>query len=576
MAHTNIVNSSRLETLSKDNYDTWRIQVEALLIKNDTWGYVCDEKKKPEIIAGNAASKAAHDAWTNQDRKAKSDLILSINPSELKQIRGCVTSKEVWEKLENVYMSKGPRRMASLLKQITQQKLQEGEDVREHLSKFFDAVGKLEDMDVNINDKLLTIMILNSLPNSFENFRCAIETRDILPDADDLKVKILDEYNTRKQAVDDPNSGAMFAKPHHPGWKSSKGGKGSGYEDERKQNPGGSRVKYKCGFCGKQGHKEANCFKKKQSPKQHAKFAEETYFINSAEINELAKIVDNSKDNGKWCLDSGYTPHLCNDKASFTDPPEVQSGLKLASNPVTQVKAKGDVKIMTSDGNHSKSIKLENTLYVPDLRINLMSVAKIVDKKCEVLFTQECAFIQDLEGNVKMVADREGDLFYLRSGSEIACTVSSNKSSKAIVWHERLGHLNSKDMATMLKNHRVIGLDFKDDTDLRSCKSCIAGKLTSTPFPKRIERSPTLLNIVYTDLCGLWMKEPLMKNGRENVPTLDTLERSDVRFSSLIKLRTKTSSNQKPSRASSSVIPTPRKRIAYGFPQKGRSEFPET
>ena len=119
MAHTNVVNSSRLETLSKDNYDTWRIQVEAILIKNDTWGYVCGEKEKPAVIERDAASTAAHDAWTNQDRKAKSDLILSINPSELKQIRGCVISKEVWDKLESVYMSKGPRRMSSLRMQIS-------------------------------------------------------------------------------------------------------------------------------------------------------------------------------------------------------------------------------------------------------------------------------------------------------------------------------------------------------------------------------------------------------------------------------------------------------------------------
>ena len=65
------------------------------------------------------------------------------------------------------------------------------------------------------------------------------------------------------------------------------------------------------------------------------------------------------------------------DKISFTDSREVQSGLKLASKAVTQVKAKGDVKIMTSDGNQNKSIKLENTLYIPDLKMNLISVAKL-------------------------------------------------------------------------------------------------------------------------------------------------------------------------------------------------------
>ena len=83
-------------------------------------------------------------------------------------------------------------------------------------------------MDVEINDKLLTIIILNTSRISFENFRCAIETRDILRDAEDLNVKILHKYNAMKQAVDDLNIRAMFAKQHHLGRKSSNGGKGSG------------------------------------------------------------------------------------------------------------------------------------------------------------------------------------------------------------------------------------------------------------------------------------------------------------------------------------------------------------
>lgn len=58
--------------------------------------------------------------------------------------------------------------------------MEEGEDIKEHLSSFFDTVDKLEAMDVEINGDLLTIMLLYSLPSSFENFRCAIESRDDL------------------------------------------------------------------------------------------------------------------------------------------------------------------------------------------------------------------------------------------------------------------------------------------------------------------------------------------------------------------------------------------------------------
>ena len=159
--------SVRIEPLGKENFDTWKIQMEALLIKNDHWGYVDGTIAIP-------VAPLPDTAWKKADSKAKSDIILNILPSELKQVKGLGTSKEVWVKLEGIYQSKGPARKATLLKQLILNKTAEGEDVKEHLSKFFDAVDKLSEMDVNVNDDLLAILLLYSLPPSYENFRCAI------------------------------------------------------------------------------------------------------------------------------------------------------------------------------------------------------------------------------------------------------------------------------------------------------------------------------------------------------------------------------------------------------------------
>lgn len=150
----NTINSARLELLSKSNYDTWRIQVEALLIKNDTWGYISGEKPKPTISTDatmRETSLATYNAWMTGDRKAKSDLILSMNPSELKQIKGCETSKDVWDKLESIYASKGPARKATLLKSLMLRKMPDDGDVKDHLNDLFDAVDKLQSMNVEIN-----------------------------------------------------------------------------------------------------------------------------------------------------------------------------------------------------------------------------------------------------------------------------------------------------------------------------------------------------------------------------------------------------------------------------------------
>jgi hypothetical protein len=44
----NVSAVARIEALNKDNYDTWRMHMEALLIKNDSWQYVNGDIRKPE------------------------------------------------------------------------------------------------------------------------------------------------------------------------------------------------------------------------------------------------------------------------------------------------------------------------------------------------------------------------------------------------------------------------------------------------------------------------------------------------------------------------------------------------
>lgn len=104
-------------------------------------------------------------------------------------------------KLEGIHASRGPAKKAKLLKELLLHKMEESGDIREHVMKFFDVRCKLADMGIEMNDDLIPIMLLYSLPSSFENFRCATESRDTLPDPETLEVKILEEGNSRHQNV---------------------------------------------------------------------------------------------------------------------------------------------------------------------------------------------------------------------------------------------------------------------------------------------------------------------------------------------------------------------------------------
>ncbi|KAK9721344.1 gag-polypeptide of LTR copia-type [Popillia japonica] len=147
----------RIDTLNKDNYDRWKMQMEALLVKYEKWNYVNGECTKP-ISTDDASSQTKLDALIKDDSKAKSDINLSISRSELKQIKGRATSRDVWLKLEPIYESKGPARKATLLKQLTLHRMEENEDIRRHVSKFFDTIDKLEEMSIEVNPDLPAIM----------------------------------------------------------------------------------------------------------------------------------------------------------------------------------------------------------------------------------------------------------------------------------------------------------------------------------------------------------------------------------------------------------------------------------
>ncbi|KAM0725073.1 Retrovirus-related Pol polyprotein from transposon TNT 1-94 [Formica fusca] len=166
--------------------------MKAVLIKNDVWQYVNGEVRKP-VTPGKQNHLRKNEAeWMQKDNKAKSDIILSIKPSKLKQIEECQTSHEIWLKLEKTYTSK---RLAqrTLLKQLKLQRMEDRDDVREHVQEFLNIVDKLAEKNIEINPEFLAIMLLYSLPSSFDNFRRDIELYDELPSLESLKKKIMDE-----------------------------------------------------------------------------------------------------------------------------------------------------------------------------------------------------------------------------------------------------------------------------------------------------------------------------------------------------------------------------------------------
>ena len=85
-------------------------------------------------------------------------------------------------------------------------------------------------------------------------------------------------------------------------------------------------------------------------------------------------------------------------------------------------------------------------MYVPDLRTNLISVAKITNKNNEIIFKKNEAIVRGMNGRLIVKAKRIGNLYYIQEKAEYTNSIVSLKEKNKLLWHERLGHLNMKDI----------------------------------------------------------------------------------------------------------------------------------
>jgi hypothetical protein len=410
--------------------------------------------------------------------------------------------------------------------------MDEGGDVRVHLNGFFDAVDKLGEMDVGINPDLLAIMLLYSLPSSFENFRCAIESRDELPDPETLRVKIIEENDARKNCMRSVPENAMFSskkswyRQNKPNWKQSE------KEISRNSSNENEKFKFRCHKCGKYGHKANECtYKKNEKNKdsnnsgKHAKNAE-----NMSLCAHVESFVNGREH--KWCLDSGATSHLSNESRDFLNKKKVSNvNLNLANNQSTKIVGAGIASFTADVFGEVKNVTLDNTLHVPDLRTNLLSVSKIADKGCEILFKKNHAIVFGADGDVKLIGDRVGDLYFVRVPRNSAFTSSNDNFSSLEIWHRRLGHVNYRDLVKAVANGSIEGVEAFDSTSRNTtCEVCCKGKMTRTSFPKSSDRKTNSLDIIHTDLCGPFRTE---SNGKAKyfVEFIDDQSRwCEVRF----------------------------------------------
>lgn len=225
------MNSIHIDKLiGKDDYHTWKFAAKAYLEHEDLWSCVDPDNKETVDV--------------EMDVKAKSMIILLVDPSNYHYIEQAVTARDMWLKLKSAFEDSGLRRKVALVRDLINTNLNSCVNIEDYVNKVATTADKLRSINFNIEDEMLGALMLAGLPEQYKPLIMAIEYSGVEISADYIKNKLLQGVKMESDNT---------AKQRYPRNK-----KYSPQNDQPK--PHGPR----CHNCNKHGHLRKNCFNYKK------------------------------------------------------------------------------------------------------------------------------------------------------------------------------------------------------------------------------------------------------------------------------------------------------------------------
>ncbi|GKE27235.1 hypothetical protein Tco_1442619 [Tanacetum coccineum] len=144
----------------KSNFSLWQIKIQTLLKQQGIWAPLASPK-----LADMHNAK-----YNSQDEKAHFTILLSLLDEVLYEVADEEMAAGVWKKLEKLYMTTLLTNKLLLKQRLFSLRMKEGSSLKEHLDALNSILMDLKNVEVKIEDEDAALVLLVSLPSSFESF----------------------------------------------------------------------------------------------------------------------------------------------------------------------------------------------------------------------------------------------------------------------------------------------------------------------------------------------------------------------------------------------------------------------
>lgn len=219
----------------------------------------------------------------------------------------------------------------------------------------------------------------------------------------------------------------------------------------------------------------------------------EMYLNKSLEQYESAFSTGNGNlSDETWLIDSGASIHMTGNLKFFTSfNPKHNGFVQVANGKNIPIKGKGSVKLFIKTANEPYAILFKGVAYVPELKVNLLSVSELNKSHGSILFEKGICFMK-IDNSFTKIGQ------FIGTSYELTETETGEQALLcAHEMHLKMAHRNLRDIRR-LKNH---GLPLTKCNCSDECEACLKGKFTKLPFTQS-EKPENPLDVIVSDLCG--------------------------------------------------------------------------
>ena len=488
--------------LTANNYSYWKPMMEDHLY--------CKDLHEP-IIYKNKVEGKSDAQWELLNRKAVAMIRKYIDKTLFEHVSTYTNAYELWTKLESMIQKKTPRNKANLVRRLVKLEYKDGHSMIEHLNNFKGLVNQLTKIDMKIDDELQALLLLSSLPESWDTLvvtlsNSALEGKLTM---DTVSDSLLGEEARRMERDESIHLEANVVKNQG---RNETRGRSKSRNPHQSRGRSKSRSKIACYYCGRMGHKKMECrsFKRDQkagnvkpdqislTKKQEEKST--TAIVLKEDLLYLvgeSNILNIACDESSWIVDSGASFHVTPHENFFSSYQRGDFGtVQMGNQDRSKIVGIGDITLTTSTGC---KLVLKDVRHVPTMRLSLISAGKLDDDGLMNYFGEGKWKLT--KGSLTIARGKKVGSLYVMQAK--LCKGEVNISTDDMnTCHKRLGHISEKGLHILAQKQLLPDVKGKP---LHSCAHCLAGKQHRVAFQRSSPptRRKNILDLVHTDVCSM-------------------------------------------------------------------------